>query len=109
MRFPESIGLDEDTLYWAAVLTRVSVATIRAPVLHYNLDEARMVQRFVSNPRKVFLDIALELNRLAAFGIEKGTLQKRKAFIALRIARQLIRRRRYREAEAMLRIVRGAG
>jgi len=104
LRFPESIGLDEDTLYWAAVLTRVSVATIRAPVLHYNLDEARMVQRFVSNPRKVFLDIALELNRLAAFGIEKGTLQKRKAFIALRIARQLIRRRRYREAAEILRV-----
>ena len=40
-------------------------------MLLYNLDEARMVQRFVSNPRKVFLDIALELNKLAAFGMEK--------------------------------------
>src|SRR5690606_24202363 len=109
VRFPETIGLDEDTLYWAAVLTRVSVVTIRPPVLHYNLDEARMVQRFVSNPRKVFLDIALELNRLAAFGMDKGMLQRRKAFIALRIARQLIRQQRYVEAAGMLRAVQGAG
>ncbi|HEY6630922.1 MAG TPA: glycosyltransferase [Rhizobiaceae bacterium] len=103
IRFPERIGLDEDTLYWTAVLTRVLVAAIERPVLVYNLDETRMAQRFLSKPRKVFLDIALELNGLAAFGIDKDTLQQRKAFIAQRIARHLIRRNRYREAAGMMR------
>lgn len=107
VRFPEKIGLDEDTLYWAAILTRVSVATIEQPVLVYNLDEARMAQRFISNPRRVFLDIALEVNRLAAFGIDKNTLQMRKAFIAQRMVRHLIRRNRYRDAAGMMRAVRG--
>lgn len=106
IRFPEKVGLDEDTLYWAAVLTRASVATIEQPVLVYNLDEARMAQRFVTNPRKVFLDIALQVNALAALGIDKNTLQGRKAFIAQRIARHLLRRKRYREASAIMRAVR---
>jgi glycosyltransferase involved in cell wall biosynthesis len=104
VRFPESIGLDEDTLYWAKVLMRASVATVAQPVLVYNLDETRMAQRFVSNPRRVFLDVALELNKLASVGIGKDMLQRRKAFIALRVARHLIRRRRYREAAGMLRV-----
>lgn len=104
IRFPERIGLDEDTLYWAAVLTRVLVTAIEQPVLFYNLDETRMAQRFISGPRRVFLDIALELNGLAAFGIDKSTLQARKAFIAQRISRHLIRRNRYREAAYMMRV-----
>jgi O-antigen biosynthesis protein len=106
IRFPETIGLDEDTLYWAAMLTRVSVTTIEQPVLFYNLDEARMAQRFISSPRKVFLDIALELNKLAAFGLDKRTLRKRKVFIAQRIARHLIRRNHYLEAAGIMRAVR---
>lgn len=106
VRFPERVGLDEDTLYWAAVLTKVLVATVDQPVLYYNLDEARMAWRFTRNPRRVFLDIALEVNELAALGIDKSTLQRRKAFIAQRIARHLIRRNRHAEAAAMMRAVR---
>lgn len=105
VRFPESIGLDEDTCYWAAVLTKVAVATIDDPVLVYNLDDMRMSERFVASPRKVLLGISLELNRLEAMGVDKATLQKRKAWIALRIARQLMRRERYREAHSMMRAV----
>jgi glycosyltransferase involved in cell wall biosynthesis len=104
IRFPESIGLDEDTCYWAAVLTKVAVTTIDDPVLVYNLDDMRMSDRFVTSPRKVLLGISLELNRLAALGVDKATLQKRKAWIALRIARQLLRRERYREAFKMMRV-----
>ncbi|MCX7303476.1 MAG: glycosyltransferase family A protein [Hyphomicrobiales bacterium] len=105
VRFPERIGLDEDTLYWAAILTRARVATIEQPVLVYNLDQERMAERFVANPRKVFLDIALELEALQAFGIDKATLRKRKVFIAQRIARHLIRRRRFEDAARMMRAV----
>ncbi|MEW9834370.1 glycosyltransferase [Mesorhizobium marinum] len=106
VRFPESIGLDEDTLYWAKVLSRTGVASIEMPVLVYNIDETRMAERFVSEPRRVFLDVSLELNRLAEFGIGKEALQHRKAFVAQRIARHLLRRKRYREAAAMMRAVR---
>ena len=106
IRFPEKTGLDEDTLYWAKVLMRASVVTIAQPVLVYNLDEARMAHRFVSNPRRALLDVSIELNTLTGVGIGKETLQRRKAFIAMRIARYLIRRRRYQEAAKMLRITR---
>lgn len=105
IRFPERIHVDEDTCYWAALLTRADVATIDTPVMRYNLDEARMARRFLANPRKVFLDVAVEIGRLAAHGIDRSTLQRRKAFIALRIARQLMRHGRFREARYMMRAV----
>ncbi len=105
IRFPERIHVDEDTCYWAALLTRAGVTTIDAPVMRYNLDEARMARRFLANPRKVFLDVAIEIGRLAAHGVDKPTLQRRKAFIAMRVARQLIRHGRFREARCMMRAV----
>ena len=104
-RFPTSIGLDEDTWYWAALLTQLPVVTISEPVLLYHLDEARMTDRFVSAPRAVLLGISLELNRLRAFGIGRDVLQWRKAWIALRIARLLIMNKHYREAAGMMRAV----
>jgi O-antigen biosynthesis protein len=103
LRFPETIGLDEDTCYWAALLTRVSVVMIDAPVLLYNLDEARMAERFTRAPRKLLLGISLELDRLKAFGIGRDILQWRKAWLASRIARQLIQQRQYGQAAGMLR------
>lgn len=109
VRFPESIDLDEDTIYWAAILSRCSVTTIAQPVLAYNLDETRMSRRFVCNPRSVFHGIALELDKLRAFGVAEGVLQKRKTFIAMRIARHLTRHRRYREAAEMMKVARMHG
>jgi len=109
VRFPESIDLDEDTIYWAAILSRCSVTTIVQPVLAYNLDEARMSRRFVCNPHSVFQGIALELDKLRAFGVADGVLQKRKTFIAMRIARHLTRHRRYREAAEMMKVARMHG
>ena len=109
IRFPESIGLDEDTIYWAAVLSRCSVVTIQQPVLVYNLDEARMARRFVDNPGKVFLEIAREIDGLSVYDIGSDAQRMRKGFIAMRIARHLIRRRRYSEAAAMVQIAQSHG
>lgn len=106
VRFPEQTSLDEDTCYWAAVLTKASVVTIPAPIVAYNIDEARMTQRFVSEPRKVLLRLSRDLDKLGAHGIDHQVLQRRKAWIALRIARQLILLGRYREAAGMMRAVR---
>ncbi|PTE10600.1 family 2 glycosyl transferase [Mesorhizobium helmanticense] len=106
IRFPSAIGLDEDTCYWVAMLARYDAATISAPVLLYHHDEARMAQRFISAPRRTFLAIALELDRLAGLGVDRNALQWRKAWIAQRISRQLIRHKMYADAAAMMRAVR---
>lgn len=106
IRFPTSIGLDEDTCYWAALLSRLRVVALREPVLVYHLDEERMTRRFIAAPRPVLLGISLEFNKLAACGVGREVLQWRKAWVALRIARLLIMHRRYREARNILRMVR---
>ncbi|MER8824959.1 glycosyltransferase [Mesorhizobium sp. M0938] len=105
IRFAEAIGLDEDTCYWVALLARLDVAIVSAPVLLYHHDETRMAQRFVLAPRRTFLAIALELNRLAEFGVARDALQWRKSWIAQRISRQLIKQKRYPDAAGMMRAV----
>ncbi|WP_434724979.1 glycosyltransferase [Mesorhizobium sp. RIZ17] len=105
IRFPETIGLDEDTCYWASLLARADIVAIETPVLLYHHDEARMARRFITAPRKTFLAIARELNGLAAAGVEQGPLQWRKAWIAQRIARQLIKHRMFADAAGMMRAV----
>ncbi|WP_245440967.1 glycosyltransferase [Mesorhizobium sanjuanii] len=106
IRFPSAIGLDEDTCYWVAVLARYDAATISAPVLLYHHDEARMAQRFIIAPRRTFLAIALELDKLTGLGVDRNALQWRKAWIAQRISRQLIKHKMYADAAAMMRAVR---
>ena len=105
IRFPETIGLDEDTCYWTAVLARAEAATIDTPVLLYHHDEDRMARRFITAPRRTFLAIARELDGLAAVGVEREARQWRKAWIAQRIARQLIRHGMFVEAAGMMRAV----
>ena len=105
IRFPETIGLDEDTCYWAALLARAEVVAIEAPVLLYHHNEERMARRFITAPRKTFLAIARELDSLEAAGVERDALQWRKAWIAQRIARQLIKHRMFADAAGMMRAV----
>jgi len=104
IRFPVSINLDEDTWYWAAMLCRKAVEFIPNPVLHYNHDEDRMTERFVSLPRRYMVAVSAELNRLEAHGIDKATLQWRKAWLAMRVARLLIKEGSLSEAADILRI-----
>ncbi|MBZ9676470.1 glycosyltransferase [Mesorhizobium sp. ES1-1] len=106
LRFPERISLDEDTCYWASLLARAEVVTVPTAVLVYHHDDARMARRFISAPRATFLAMALEFNRLALPGVDREVVQWRKAWIALRIARQLIRHRMYEDAGRMMRAVR---
>ncbi|RVD55158.1 glycosyltransferase [Mesorhizobium sp. M2D.F.Ca.ET.185.01.1.1] len=105
IRFPETIGLDEDTCYWAALLARAEIVAIDTPVLLYHHDEERMARRFITAPRKTFLAIARELDSLAAAGIERDALQWRKAWIAQRIARQLVKHGMFVDAAGMMRAV----
>ena len=106
IRFPEMIGLDEDTCYWTALLTRVRVVTTAEPVLIYKLDEARMSRRFTTSPRNTLLGISRAFRTLAAHGVPETALKRRIAWVALRIARQLIMNRQYSEADGIMRLVR---
>ena len=105
-RFPEGLRYDEDTCYWAALIARAPVITVAAEVLVYHLDEARAARRLTLAPRRRFLSAAAALNRLTAHGVGKAVLQYRKAWLALRVARQLVKIGQYREARAFLRVAR---
>lgn len=109
IRFATCLVLDEDTCYWAAVLTRVDVVTIDDTVLVYNVNEDRMIDRFATESRERLLLVALEFKKLLAFGIDRATTQWRKAWLGQRMVRMLIRRGRYREATRMMRVVRAHG
>ena len=106
IRFPDAIGLDEDTCFWVQLIARVRVVFTKDPVLVYKLDEARMSHRYSQDPRKTLLGIARAFRSLEQHGILAAALKRRIAWVALRIARQLILDRRYAEAGRMLRLPR---
>ncbi len=97
-RFPQRPSLDEDTIFWAAVMTRTGVVTVSSAVLVYHHDEARMTERFVRNPNASFEAVSDALETLSGFGIPSQDIEWRKAWVALRIARQLIIAGKHREA-----------
>ncbi len=106
VRFPETIDLDEDTVFWTAILAKVRVVTTAAPVLIYRHDEARMARRLIGSPRQTLLKVSRSFRALAPRGIPRTALKKRIAWVALRMARQLIRHRRYAAAAGILKLVR---
>ena len=103
--FPEDAALDEDTCFWAQLMARTGVATVQHTVLVYALNEARMARRYSAAPRRTFLGVARALSRLGEAVDDRAASQWRKAWVALRIARQLIYERRFDEARFMLRAV----
>ncbi|MEM7445551.1 MAG: glycosyltransferase [Pseudomonadota bacterium] len=103
--FPEDASLDEDTCFWAHLMARAKVVAVDRIILVYELNEARTGRRYSSNPRKTFVNIARALGRLEAAIDAHDAIQWRKAWVALRIARQLILERRFAEARGMLRAV----
>lgn len=105
IRFPEDATLDEDTCFWAQLMARNGVVTVEQTVLVYALNEARMARRYAAAPRRTFLGVARALSRLGEAIDDRAASQWRKAWVALRIARQLIYERRFDEARFMLRAV----
>lgn len=101
-RFPEKAGLDEDTIFWAAVLTHAMPATVPYAVLVYHHDESRMKQRFLTDAGSALRHISEALDRLAGFGVGIHALEWRKAWISRRIARELVHAGRYTEAASFL-------
>ncbi len=103
--FPKDAALDEDTCFWAQLMARTGVATVQHTVLAYALNEARMARRYSAAPRRTFMGVARALSRLGDAVDDREASQWRKAWVALRIARQLIYERRFDEARFMLRAV----
>lgn len=90
IRFPETLQFDEDTFFWASVLSQADVSAVQKVVLVYNVVDDRYMERFTVAARSEFLKLAIELNRLKSFGLEENVLKWRKGWIARRIARAFI-------------------
>lgn len=105
IRFPASIELDEDTWFWAALLASTDVAAIDDVILSYQLDPQRTARRYLRRPRRSWLNVVLTFRRLHSYGVSCRTLAWRRAWLAQRYARQLIKHGRNDEAAAMLRPV----
>lgn len=90
IRFPENIAFEEDTLFWAALLTRAQIAAVRSLVMIYNVADERYFERSTLAARSNFLNFALNLRILENYGIEKSVLKWRKAWTARRIARAFL-------------------
>jgi len=102
--FPENIDFDEDTFFWAGVLTRANVVTAPCPVSVYNADGSRMERRLVAASYRDFDIVCGELDKLRDFGIARDILDWRKGWLARRLARALIRQKHYDRAAELLRI-----
>ena len=105
VRFPETITIDEDTWFWSAVIVQSKIIVLDDIIVGYYLDLQRTAKRFCVSPRKDWLAIVREFEHFRKLGVSKEVLDYRKAWLAQRFARQLIKDGRYNEARRMLRPV----
>ena len=108
-KFAETVIYDEDTLYWAMVLSRADVQIVPRAVFVYNRDESRLAQRLLSSPRRQFLRISRALDLFAAIGIDESALRWRKGWIARGTARALIHRGDFSAASEFMRAALASG
>jgi O-antigen biosynthesis protein len=106
--FPERLLYDEDTLYWASILSKTGVTTTDRPVLIYNVEDGKMNRRFTSSPRRYFLRISREIDAVGTIEVAADTLRWRRGWIALRVARALIAQGEFTVARRFLRVARAA-
>ncbi|TIR73095.1 MAG: glycosyltransferase family 2 protein, partial [Mesorhizobium sp.] len=86
-RFPTGLAYDEDTLFWARVMSKASLAVVRQPIMIYFVSSDRSDDRFAIKPARRFLEWRLALRELADCGIAKSSLKAREGLVALKIAR----------------------
>ena len=87
IRFPAGLGYDEDTLFWARVLSEASPIRMARPVMVYVVSTERSDDRFTFKPAERFLKWRRELRGLADCGIPKSAIKRREGLVALKIAR----------------------
>lgn len=86
-RFPVGLAYDEDTLFWARLMSKASLAMISQPVMIYEVSPERSDNRFTVKAVRRFLDWRRELRTLTDCGIPKSALKTREGLVALKIAR----------------------
>ncbi|UDL88590.1 glycosyltransferase family 2 protein [Mesorhizobium sp. PAMC28654] len=86
-RFPVGLAYDEDTLFWARLMSKASLAMISQPVMIYEVSPERSDNRFTIKSVRRFLDWRRELRTLTDCGIPKSALKTREGLVALKIAR----------------------
>ena len=86
-RFPVGLAYDEDTLFWARLMSTASMAMIEQPVMVYEVSPMRSDDRFTIKPVKRFLDWRRELRKLTDYDIQLSALKTREGLVALKIAR----------------------
>ncbi|WP_137933455.1 glycosyltransferase family 2 protein [Mesorhizobium comanense] len=86
-RFPVGLAYDEDTLFWARLMSKASLAMIPQPVMVYEVSPARSDDRFAINPVRRFLEWRQALRTLTDCGIPVPSLKIREGLVALKIAR----------------------
>lgn len=106
IRFPETIGLDEDTWFWTALLAAGPVKWTDSVVLNYHLDQQRTARRYLVQPLETWTLISECFRQFEKRGLSAETLAWRRAWLAQRFARQLVKHGRFAEAEDLLAEVR---
>lgn len=86
-RFPTGLAYDEDTLFWARVMSKASLAVVTQPIMIYFVSSERSDDRFAIKPARRFLEWRLALRELTGCGIPKSSLKAREGLVALKIAR----------------------
>jgi glycosyltransferase involved in cell wall biosynthesis len=107
-RFPTGLAYDEDTLFWARLMGRASLALIVHPVMIYDVSAVRSDDRFIIRPVRRFLDWRLALRELTDCGIPLSSLKTREGLVALKIARVHYARGDLETAARFLRIAAAA-
>ncbi|MBZ9762198.1 glycosyltransferase family 2 protein [Mesorhizobium sp. CA8] len=86
-RFATGLAYDEDTLFWARLMAKASLAIVTQPVFVYFVSAERSDDRFTVRPAARFLEWRLALRRLRSCGIGARSLKTREGLVALKIAR----------------------
>ncbi|TIN28365.1 MAG: glycosyltransferase [Mesorhizobium sp.] len=86
-RFPVGLAYDEDTLFWARLMSKASLAMVSQPVMVYEVSPERSDDRFAIDPVRRFLDWRRQLHTLTDCNIPMSALKTREGLVALKIAR----------------------
>ncbi|WP_027062811.1 glycosyltransferase family 2 protein [Mesorhizobium loti] len=104
VRFPESVHYEEDTLFWARLLTQASIDKVTTSVLTYHASRARADDRLTVLSANRFFAWRKALRQLGAAHIDDKVLRRREALLAIKIGRVLYLRGNFGKADRFLKI-----
>lgn len=104
--FAETLPYEEDTLFWARLLTKSPVAKVGRAVMAYNISRDRSDERLMVSPVSRFFAWRRALRELTKFHIRETILRRREGLVAIKIARVHCRRGDFRMARKFLLLAR---